>query len=158
LRVERLDLLVRASRHAEVSLRDGLPVHLHLGTEDVVARAAVLSASTVAPGDTGFVQLDLDRPIAALTGDRAVLRDHAARTTSAGGRVVDPVAPRRGRRRPARLALLAAMSPADPAAALEGMLAAEGIVDLARFALLRNLTPAELDALGDNWGPGSLRV
>jgi selenocysteine-specific elongation factor len=47
------------------------------------------------------------------------------------------------------------MTPADPAAALEGMLAAEGIVDLARFALLRNLTAAELAALG---GPGWLRL
>jgi selenocysteine-specific elongation factor len=158
LPVARLDLLMRASRHAEVPLRDGLPVHLHLGTEDVVGRTAVLSASTIAPGETGFVQLDLDRPIVSLTGDRAVLRDHAARTTLAGGRVVDPLAPRRGRRRPARLALLAAMTPADPAAALERMLAAEGIVDLARFALLRNLTAAELDALGDKAGPGSLRL
>ena len=118
----------------------------------------MLSGSTIAPGETGFVQLDLDHPIVALTGDRAVLRDHAARTTLAGGRVLDPLAPRRGRRRPARLALLEAMSPADPAAALERMLAAEGIVDLARFALQRNLTPAELDALADNLGPGSLRL
>jgi hypothetical protein len=30
---------------------------------------------------------------------------------------IDPLPPRRGRRRPARLALLAAMTPADPAAA-----------------------------------------
>jgi selenocysteine-specific elongation factor len=118
----------------------------------------VLSGSTIAPGETGFVQLDLDHPIVALTGDRAVLRDHAARTTLAGGRVVDPLAPRRGRRQPARLALLAAMTPADPVAALERMLAAEGIVDLARFALLRNLTAAELDALGDKAGPGALRL
>jgi selenocysteine-specific elongation factor len=104
------------------------------------------------------VQLDLDREIVALAGDRAVLRDHAARTTLAGGRVVDPLPPRRGRRRPARLALLAAMTPADPAAALERMLAAEGIVDLTRFALVRNLTSAELDALGDKADSGWLRL
>jgi selenocysteine-specific elongation factor len=156
LRVSRLDLLVRASRHAEVPLRDGLPVHLHLGTADVVGRAAVLSGSTIEAGETGLVQLDLDREIVALTGDRAVLRDHAARRTLAGGRVVDPQAPRRGRRRPARLALLEAMTPTDPAAALQRILAAEGIVDLARFAVLRNLTPTELDALGANVSPGSL--
>jgi selenocysteine-specific translation elongation factor len=89
---------MRASRHAEVPLRDGLPVHLHLGTEDVVGRAAVLSASTIAPGETGFVQLDLDRPIVALTGDRAVLRDHAARTTLAGGRCRRPRSWRQGPR------------------------------------------------------------
>jgi selenocysteine-specific elongation factor len=155
LPVQRLDLAARVSRHAEAPLRDGLPVHLHLGTEDVVGRAALLSGRTIAPGEEGFVQLDLDREIAALCGDRAVLRDHAARTTLAGGRVVDPLAPRRGRRRPARLALLAAMAPSDPATALGLMLAAEGLVDLGHFALVRNLTAAELAALIDGLGAGS---
>jgi len=147
LPVRRLDLVLRASRHAEGPLRDGMPVHLHLGAEDVVGRAAVLSGRTIDPGETGFVQLDLEQPIGALYGDRAVLRDHAARTTLAGGRVVDPLAPRRGRRLPARLALLEAMTPADPAAALHRMLADEGVVELEKFALVRNLTPAELDTL-----------
>jgi selenocysteine-specific elongation factor len=156
LPVHRLDLRLRASRHAELRLRDGLPVHLHLGTEDVVGRAALLSGRAIGPGEEGFVQLDLDHEIIALHGDRAVLRDHAARTTLAGGRVIDPLAPRRGRRRPGRLALLAAMTPADPATALHRMLAAEGIVDLGQFALLRNLTPAELTALGGSLGPGVL--
>ncbi len=156
LPVRRVDLLVHASRHAEVSFRDGLPVHLHLGTEDVVGRAAVLSGRSIDAGDTGFVQIDLDQPIGALHGDRAVLRDHAARNTVAGGRVVDPLAPRRGRRLPARLALLDAMTPTDPATALQQMLAVVGVVDLAQFALARNLTPAEIDALTD--GDESLRV
>jgi selenocysteine-specific elongation factor len=79
-----------------------------------------------------------------------VLRDHAARMTLAGGRVVDPLAPRRGRRLPMRLDLLAAMSTADPATALRRMLAVAGVVDLARFALLRNLAPPELTTLAGN--------
>ena len=126
LPVRRLDLVVRASRHAEIQLRDGMPVHLHIGTEDIVGRAAVLSGRTIAPGETGFVQIDLDQPIVASHGDRAVLRDHAARVTLAGGHVVDPLAPRRGRRLPERLALLAAMAPTDAASACEQMLAADG--------------------------------
>jgi len=159
----RLDLLVRASRHAEAPLRDGLPVHLHLGTEDVVGRAAVLSGRTIAPGENGFVQIDLDQSLGALHGDRVVLRDHAARHTLAGGHVVDPSAPRRGRRLPTRLALLDAMRLADPAASLARMLAVAGVVDLANFALVRNLTSAELDQLTDNAaflraGPGRAPV
>jgi selenocysteine-specific elongation factor len=150
LPTRRLDLLVRASRHAETPLRDGLPVHLHLGTEDAVGRAAALGGHTIAPGDTGFVQIDLDHPIGALCGDRVVLRDHAARHTLAGGRVVDPQAPRRGRRLPSRLALLEAMAPANPSPALAGMLVVSGAVDLNNFALVRNLSPAELDRLTEN--------
>jgi selenocysteine-specific elongation factor len=149
LPVRRLDLMVRASRYAETPLRDGLPVHLHLGTDDIVGRTAVLSGRAIAAGETGFVQIDLDRPVGALYGDRVVLRDHAARHTLGGGRVVDPLAPRRGRRLPARLALLEAMTPADPAIALAQLLAAEGLVDLANFVLVRNLAPAEVAALAD---------
>ncbi len=147
LPARRLDLLLRASRHAEAPLRDGLPVHLHLGTEDVVGRAAALGGRTIDPGDTGFVQIDLERPVGALHGDRVVLRDHAARHTLGGGRVVDPLAARRGRRLPARLELLKAMAPADSAKAFKQLLAAEGVVDLAHFGLVRNLAPVELDAL-----------
>ena len=149
LPARRLDLIVRASRHAEAPLRDGLPVHLHLGTDDVVGRAAVLDGRAIAAGEIGFVQIDLDRPVGALYGDRAVLRNHASRHTLGGGRVVDPLAPRRGRRLPARLALLEAMMPADPATALAQLLAAEEVVDLASFALVRNLGPAQLEALAD---------
>ena len=143
----RLDLSLRVSRFAEAPLRDGLPVHLHLGTTDTVGRAAVLGSREIAPGESGFVQLDLEHPLGALSGDRAVLRDHAARHTLAGGRVVDPFAPRRGRRQPARLAVLGALATTDPARALARLLAVEGVVDLAQFALARNLAPSELDRL-----------
>ncbi|HEY1300609.1 MAG TPA: selenocysteine-specific translation elongation factor [Stellaceae bacterium] len=146
----RIDLLLSASRFAGAPLRDGLPVHAHIGTADVVARLAVLGGRSIAPGETGFVQLDLERRVAALNGDRVLVRDHAARHTLGGGRVVDPFAPRRGRRLPARLALLDAMARVDPAAALAGLLEAQGAVDLAHFALVRNLVPLELAALFDN--------
>jgi selenocysteine-specific elongation factor len=143
----RLDLWLRASPLAPAPLKEGLPVHLHLGTADVVGRLAVLSGAPIAPGESGFAQVDLAHPIGALCGDRVVLRDHAARHTLAGGRVVDPFAPRRGRRTPARLAILAAMAEPDAARALDRRLALEGIVDLARFALARNLAPDEFSAL-----------
>jgi selenocysteine-specific elongation factor len=146
---KRLDFFVRVSRYAEAALRDGMPVHMHLGTADMVGRAAVLGARAIAPGESGFVQIDLEQPVGALWGDRAVLRDHAARHTLAGGRVVDPFAPRRGRRQPARLAALDAAATVDSAQALTRLLAVDGIVDLPRFAVVRNLAPAELDALTD---------
>jgi selenocysteine-specific elongation factor len=102
------------------------------------------------------VQLDLERPVGALCGDRVVLRDHAARRTLAGGRVVDPFAPRRGRRLPARLAVLQALATTDPAQALAYLLAVQGVVDLAQFDLARNLAPCELDSLIE--AGGFLRV
>jgi selenocysteine-specific elongation factor len=137
---------LRMSRAAPGPLRSGLPVQVHLGTEDRVGRLAVLGQHSLAPGADGFAQLDLDRPIGALWGDRVVLRDHGALRTLAGGRVVDPDPPRRGRARPERLATLAALHEYDAGTALEGLLRINGAVALAPFALARNLT---LDQLGE---------
>jgi selenocysteine-specific elongation factor len=148
----RVDLGLTVSRAAPSPLRDGLPVHVHLGTEDVVGRAAVLGARSIAPGESGFVQVDLGQAIGALWGDRVVLRDHGARHTLAGGRALDPFPPRRGRSRPERLAALAALAESDAGEALEGLLDTVGIVEFGRFGLIRNLPVAEIVSLVDAGG------
>ena len=148
----RLDLAITVSRAAPAALRDGLPVHFHLGTEDVVARLALLGARSIAPGAQGFAQVDLEHPIAALWGDRAIIRDHAARHTLAGGHVLDPGPPRRGRARPERLAALVAMAEPDAGDALERLLEAAGIVELAPFAQARNLPIGEIEQIAEAGG------
>src|SRR5229473_2068379 len=150
--VSRLDLGITVSRAAPAPVRDGLPVHFHLGTEDRVGRVAVLGARAIAPGDSGFVQVDFDRPLGALWGDRVIIRDHMARHTLAGGRVLDPGPPRRGRSRPERLAALAALAESDAGDALERLLDAAGIVTLAPFALARNLPQDEVEGLVEAGG------
>jgi selenocysteine-specific elongation factor len=150
--VGRLDLGVTVSRAAPAPLRNGLPVHFHLGTEDVVGRLAVLGARGIAPGESGFVQVDLEHEIGALWGDRAIIRDHGARHTLAGGRVLDPGPPRRGRSRPERLAALAALAEPDPGDALERLVEAGGIVSLAPFAWARNPPLAEVEDLAEAGG------
>ena len=150
--VGRLDLGITVSRAAPAPLRDGLPVHFHLGTEDVVARLAVLGARSIAPGESGLVQVDLEHPIGALWGDRAIIRDHAARHTLAGGRVLDPLAPRRFRARPERLNALAALAEPDAGDALEKLVEAAGIAALAPLAWGRNLPLAEMEGLADSAG------
>ena len=68
--------------------------------------------------------------------------------TMAGGRVIDPFAPARGRARPERLELVAAMELDDAAEALTALLAQSPAgVDLAQFAAARNLTEDEADDL-----------
>jgi selenocysteine-specific elongation factor len=136
----RIDVVLRVSRAASVPVRSGLPVHVHLGTEDQVGRAVILGRNELRASDEGFVQLELERPIGALWGDRVVLRDHGALHTLAGGRVVDPFPPRRGRARPERLAVLVASQESDAGSALERLLGLSGSVGLAPFALARNLT------------------
>jgi len=143
----RIDIALKVSRAAPGPLRSGLPVHVHLGTEDRVGRVAILGRNTLAPGEEGLAQLDIDGPIGALWGDRIVLRDHGALRTLAGGRVIDPFPPRRRRARPERLAALEALRETDAGTALDALLGSDGFVALALFALARNLTLKEADEL-----------
>jgi len=147
----RIDVALRISPAAPVPLKPGLPVHIHLGTEDRVGRVAMLGQNLLAAGEEGLVQLHLDRSIGALWGDRVVLRDHGAINTLAGGRVIDPFPPRRGRAKPERLAALGAMQEAEAGTALERLVESAGFAEMAPFGLARNFpleTIVELAAAG----------
>ena len=89
------------------------PVHVHLGTQDVTARVALLEGSSLAPGGRMFAQLLVNAPMQAVHGDRLVLRDHSAQRTLGGGKVLDPFAPARQRRQPTRMAQLQALAESD---------------------------------------------
>lgn len=100
--VERFDARLTLSPRAPQPLRHWSPVHLHLGAAHVMAHLVLLQGETLAPGDSAFVQVVLDRPIGALHGDRFIVRDAEARQTLGGGRVLDLFAPARKRRTPER--------------------------------------------------------
>ncbi len=146
--VRKFDARLRVLAEEAKPLAHWTPVHVHLGAADVTGRVALLEGDGIAPGAAGLVQLVLDRPLGAVRGDGFILRDQSSRRTLAGGRVIDVFPPVRGRARPERLAALAAQALDDPAAALAALLARapEG-VDLTRFAMNRNLTPAAAAAL-----------
>ena len=95
------------------------------------------------PGAAGLAQLVLDQPVAALHGDRFILRDQSARRTLGGGRVLDVAPPARGRRKPRRLELLRAFAQPNPLEAVcRALVVAEQGLDLAALARQWNLEPA----------------
>jgi len=119
----RIDARIRVLRSEDRSFKHWTPAHIHLGTADVTGRVAILEGKEIAPGKSGLVQLVLDTGVNACGGDAFIVRDQSARRTIAGGRVVDPNSPRRGRARPERLAWLAALDTGDRAQALAEVLA-----------------------------------
>ena len=86
------------------------PVHVHLGTQDLTGRVALLEGPSLAPGQRMFAQLLLNASVHAVKGDPLILRDQSAQRTLGGGRVLDPFAPSRQRRSPERLAQLHALA------------------------------------------------
>ncbi|WP_287497834.1 selenocysteine-specific translation elongation factor [Pandoraea sp. CB10b_02] len=111
--------LSKPARHVDVELHwlDGnaplsqwFPLHVHLGTTHVQARTVLLDGDTLSPGGKMRVQLVFDTPVCTMPGDRFIVRNPQATATVGGGRVLDPAAPERKRRSPARLAWLDAMA------------------------------------------------
>jgi selenocysteine-specific elongation factor len=94
----RIDATVRVLASAPQSLRHGVELLLHTGTSEVGCRVIVLEGDEIVAGAQGWVQLYLDRPIAAAAQDRFILRVPSPSATIAGGRFVD-VNPRKHARR-----------------------------------------------------------
>ena len=90
---------------------------LHVGTAQVPAVVALLDRDELVPGATALVQLRLGEPVAALPGQRFILRGTAALEgrgrTLAGGRILAVGGARRRRGRPEALEQLARLARGD---------------------------------------------
>ena len=131
-------------------------VHVHIGTDDIMGRVALLDRKTAEPGQTALAEILLQRETLTLRGDPFVLRDAGATRTVAGGRTLDIFPPKRHKRRPFRLELLDRLRDDDPAVALTFLATeSETGVDLDAFIRNWNLDEASAEAL---WRRAGLRV
>jgi len=149
---QRIDARVSVLAEEKRPLATWMPVRLHHAAADIQGRVIPLEEGGVAPGQTGLVQLVLEHPIAALAGDRVVLRDISASRTLGGGVLLDLRAPERHRRTPERRAILHARdAPATPALLDALTRFPPGLIDLDTLLRDRGLTSAAGETiLGDS--------
>ena len=149
--VQRLHARIRLLPGEAAPLAHWTQAHLHLGTEDVMARIALLEGDALAPGGEMLAELLLDRPMGVLHGDRFILRNASAQRSLGGGRVLDIFPPTRHKRTAEHLAYLRALESHDPRAALALALARHPAgLALHRFALNRLLDHAQAQALWES--------
>lgn len=144
----RIDVEVKVLASETGPLKHWTPTHLHIGADHLSARVAVLSGGAIPAGGQGLAQLVVSRDAFAVHGDTFVLRDQSAQRTIAGGRVIDPFSPKRGRARPARIAALNAMQHRNVTDALRALTdGSETGVLLTPFSVAYNLPAPRLDML-----------
>ncbi|WP_299360601.1 selenocysteine-specific translation elongation factor [uncultured Paracoccus sp.] len=137
---DRIDAVLRVLPSEPKPISTWFPARLHVGAVETGVRIVPLGGD-LGPGDSGPVQLVLDRPIAAMVGERFILRDVSARRTLGGGDFRDLRAPARRRRTPERLQVIAANGTTDPEVALNDLLALPPhFVELDGFARDRALS------------------
>lgn len=71
---------------------------LFLGADETTARIRLLGTQSLAPGEAGWLQLEVQDPVLAVRGDRYILRRPSPSETLGGGVVVDPFPPYRYKR------------------------------------------------------------
>jgi selenocysteine-specific elongation factor len=146
---------------AQRPLRHNTKLKFFSGAAETMARVRLLGQDTLQPGESGWVQLQLQEPIALIKGDRFIVRLPSPPATVGGGTAVDPHPGRKHRRfRPevlARLETLAQGSPDEillqalersgPTTARD-LLPASGLGDAAQDALTQLLDDEQAVPLG----------
>jgi selenocysteine-specific elongation factor len=119
--VQSFDAEVEVLSDSAVPLKTRQRVRIHLGTAEVLARVAVLRGQLIHPGEKGFVQLRLESPVAAILGERFIIRSYSPQETIGGGSILGPSETKFRRRNASDLlAFLTSLSAAldDPSEAL----------------------------------------
>ncbi len=96
-------------------LKHNAELDFFCGAAEVPARVRLLGTDSLSPGETGWAQLRLSRPVALVRGDRFIVRRLSPGMTIGGGVVVDPLPRRRHRRfKPAVIARLETLARGTP--------------------------------------------
>ncbi len=93
-----VDVQLRYLADMPQPLKHNTQVDFYSGAAEIPARVRLLGMDSMAPGQTGWAQLRLERPMALVRGDRFVVRWLSPSVTVGGGVVVDPAPERRHRR------------------------------------------------------------
>lgn len=110
----RLDARISILHDAPIILEQNDELIVFVGADEVPAHVTLLDRDRISPGDAGWVQLRLSRPVAVLRGDRVVLRRPSPAATVGGGVIVDPVPPRHRRFQQEVIANLEVMAEGTP--------------------------------------------
>jgi selenocysteine-specific elongation factor len=94
-----VDVRFRLLPDAESPIRHDLQVKFFSGAAQQLARVRLLGVDQLRPGEDGWLQLVLDRPVVVARGDHFILRRPSPGATLGGGRVADPHPMRRHRRK-----------------------------------------------------------
>lgn len=85
-----LDVKLEVIKNSTRVLTNHTRLHLFTGTSEILCRAVLLDKDEIKPGESGFVQLRLEEPIALRRGDRFVVRFYSPMETIGGGVILEP--------------------------------------------------------------------
>jgi len=149
LTTTRFDAALEIRPAAKRPLKNNEHVRIFIGTAETMARTIILGdAAAIAPKSRGLVQLVLDEPVVALSGDRFIVRDQTNVRTLGGGIVLNPLGRQNRKPLDAYRKNLAALGAEMNPAAFEALLNLQEVLALSpsRIAQLVNVPIAEVES------------
>ena len=146
-----IDATLQCLESLEEPLKNRQRVRLHKGTSETIGRLILLDRDELAPGETGYVQLRLEKPIVAERNERFIIRGFSSMRLLGGGRFVE-VYPQKNRRfRQPVLDYLEAVAGAEPLVLIERVMGhAHGAQQLKSMLDLVRSTNLNSDVLEQN--------
>jgi selenocysteine-specific elongation factor len=124
----RLDVQFRYLGDLDTPLMHDVETKLFLGADETIARVRLLGTDGIKPGETAWLQLEVEDPVITVRGDRYILRRPSPSETLGGGIVLDPHPPYRHKRFDQEaLDHLEALSRGDPVDVLRQTISRAGI-------------------------------
>lgn len=143
-----VDVQLKHLTHARRPLKHNTRLKLFVGSAEVMARVRLLGQKSLPPGESGWVQLDLEAPLPLMRGDRFIVRRPSPPTTLGGGIVIDPHPGRKHRRfRPEVISRLKTLSQGTPAEILLQMLERRGPLPVEDLLDIPNLSEEATQSL-----------
>ncbi|UMZ72892.1 selenocysteine-specific translation elongation factor [Natranaerofaba carboxydovora] len=87
--VSHMDVRLKLLDNIDWTLKNGSPLHLHLGTGETVARTYFYENKKLAPGESALCQLRLEKPLVAYRKDKFIIRSYSPVTTIGGGYIIE---------------------------------------------------------------------
>ncbi len=108
------DVRLEVTKEAPRPVAHNAEVEVFAGAAEAQARVVLLDAEELRPGESGWAQLRLRRPLVVTRGDRFIVRVPSPSLTVGGGVVVEPQARRHKRHDTALLGRLETLAQGDP--------------------------------------------
>jgi selenocysteine-specific elongation factor len=85
----RMDAHLRVLASSSRTLKNWNRIRFHLGTDETMARIVLLDRDELNPGEEGYVQIVMEKPVVGYKGDPFVIRYYSPVNTIGGGTIID---------------------------------------------------------------------
>ncbi|QGU00630.1 Selenocysteine-specific translation elongation factor [Candidatus Syntrophocurvum alkaliphilum] len=93
----RVDTKLRLLSSSQRSLKNWNRIRFHLGTDEALGRIVLLDRDEISPGEEGYAQIVMEKPIVCFKNDPFVIRYYSPVTTIGGGTIIDSNPPKQKR-------------------------------------------------------------